>query len=390
MRIRYKVPFQRDLIVADHWPIPLMGGVCRIIEEQGRAKALEITFNNQPVEYAPHVEELTEGPAKMQITGRDHLWISVKRHLDEAMAYLECCHNINLATDEIEAVYEAEDPHEEEKIPIKALSIGKHTRPFPLSFDMITRAMMAAEKTDGPKFVATLASTARKALAEQQYINSFRYSFLLIESLYGEGQFKSAGLKAALKRNAEFKAIVESELADVIKPKRMYKSDTAALLTGAPSADEMIDHLVDKRGFYFHGNVKRKDTWKPDDQREAQALALVAIAIVQLIAQKSAGPIFAPEFAERHFQDAIKAGAEIMFDVKFTFQEPGEHFQREGATNIRTPGTKVTGKQANTIAREFLRQFEHDAPAATLLSAECRVQGSNEKVFDLTFHVNAD
>ncbi len=390
MRICYIIPFKRELIVADHWPIPLMGGVCRIVEEQGRAKALEITFKDQPVEYAPHFEELTDGPEKAQITVRDPQLMFVKRHLDEAMAYLECFYDIELATDEIEAVYEAEDPREEKKIVIKTMSEGKHTSALPLSFDMITRAIMAAEKMDGPKFAATLASTARKALSQQQFINSFRYSFLLIESLYGKGQFKKAGLKAALKRNAEFKAFVEAALADFIKPKPNHKSDTATLLAGAPSTEDVIDHLVDKRGFYFHGNVRRKDAWKPDDQREAEALALISVGIAQLIAQKAAARMFAPEFEERHFQDAINAGAEIVFEVKFTFQDQGEQFQREDALNIRTPGTKVTGKQANYIAQEFLRRFEHVAPTAALLSAECRVQGSNKKVFDLTFHVKVD
>ena len=69
---------------------------------------------------------------------------------------------------------------------------------------MITRAIMAADKYEGPRFEATLARSARKALGAQEFINSFRYSFLLIESLYGEGQFKKAGLQTALKGSQEF------------------------------------------------------------------------------------------------------------------------------------------------------------------------------------------
>lgn len=245
MRIRYTIPIKRELIIPDHWEIPIQGGTCRIVEENGRAKALEIVFTDQPLTFAPHIEELTEGPVKISITGRDQRIAFVTRQLDNAMAFLHCFHDINLKTDEIEAKYEGETPEEEKLIAVKAMSMGKHEPSLPLTFDMLTRAIMAAEKFDGPRFEATLASTARKALSEQQFINSFRYSFLLIESLYGEGQFKSAGLKNALKGNAEFVEIVEAALRDPVRPKPEHTSDTATLLSGKPIVDDVIDHLVD-------------------------------------------------------------------------------------------------------------------------------------------------
>lgn len=386
MRIRYMIPIKSELIIPDHWDIPVQGGTCRVVEENGRAKALEIVFTDQPLTFAPHIEELTEGPAKISITSRDQRITFVKRQLDEAMAFLHCFHDINLKTDEIEVKYEGETPEEEKQIAVKAMSIGKHKPPLQLTFDMLTRAIMAAEKSDGPKFEATLASTARKALSEQQFINSFRYSFLLIESLYGEGQFKSAGLKSTLKGNAGFVEIVKAALNDPIKPRPEHTSDTSALLSGTPIADDVVDHLVDKRGFYFHGNVKRRDAWKPEEQGAAEALALLAISIAQLIAQQAAAPMFEESYAKRHSEDAIKAGAKIVFQIKFKFREPEEKFQREEQMNFQLPGTKVTPRMALTVAQAFFQNFEHSLPIAALESAECTVQGSGEKVFDIQFH----
>lgn len=389
MRIRYRIPFRREIIVIDHWPIPLRGGVCRIIEEAGRAKALEITLHDQPLDSAPYYEEVKDGNAVANIIDRDYNLCWLKHHLDAAMRFLECFFDIDLATDEIEAFYEPESPQEKNKIPIRSMSVGKHTRPLPLPFDLITRAIMAAEQADGPKFVTALVLSARKSLSEQEYINSFRYAFFLIEALYGEGKFKKDDLKAALKRSQDFKSMVEYAFFDRIKPKHDANSDTEKLLQNDPSVDDIIDHIVEMRGFYFHGNIKRKDKWDPNEQFKAEALALLSIGIIRQIAHNAASPMFAPKLAERHFQDAVKAGATRMFVVKFLFQEPDEQFERHGVIHIQTPGTIVTGKLANNVAQEFLRRFEHGAPAASLISAECRVKDSSEMVFRLDFHTKA-
>ena len=389
MRTTYTVRFLRPIIVADHWQIPFMNGTCRLVEEDGKAVALEIVFAGEPVKYSPLVEDL-DGPIKFSITGRDDRLIFVKRHLEEATAFLECYHNIELATDDIAVAYAGETPEEEALIDIKSFTMGRHEVTLPLSFDMITRALMAAETIDGPKFEATLTKNARNALSAQQFIDSFRYSFLLIESHYGEGQFKKAGLIAALSKNAAFADIVRFAVRDAIPAKPGHQSDTATLLSTKPTTEAVIAHLVEKRGYYFHGNVKRKDAWKADDQRQAEALALLAIGIAQLIAQQAAAPMFADELNKRHFDDAMKAGAEIVFEVKFKFREPDEPFVRNGQINIRTTGTKVTGRQANSIAQQFLRQFEYDAPVASLETAECSVRGSGQKVFEMKFLVSGD
>lgn len=104
---------------------------------------------------------------------------------------------------------------------------------------MLTRALMAAETSDGPRFQATLAKSARNALFSKVYIDSFRYSFLLIEAMFGEGQFKSAGLRAALKGNAAFIASVQAAVADLMPPKQAGNLDTEALLARKPSPEEV-------------------------------------------------------------------------------------------------------------------------------------------------------
>jgi len=365
----------------------MLGGVCRVIDDGGLAKGLEITFSGQPVTYAPAVKELSEGPAKIEIIGRDDQWLSLKRHLDQTAAFLGCYYDIHLATNEIEAQYEGETPDEENIIDVKSFSRSVKEQILPIRFDMLTRANMAAEKYAGPTFEATLLATATSALDDQRFIDSFRYSFLLIESLFGDGQFKKAGLSKALKGNPEFVAIVKSALADPIRPKSSHQSKMATFLRSAPSEIDVIDCLVEQRGFYFHGNVKRRNGWKPDVQEEAEALAAFSIGVAQLCAVKAAAPIFSPEFGQRHFDEAVSAGASIVFEVQFKFREQDQSFDQHGQINIQTPGTKVTCRQANSIAQRFLSQFEYESPIGELLSARCNVKGTEQPVFDMTFHI---
>ncbi len=387
MRSIYTIPFRREVIIPDHWEIPFLGGRLRVLEESGRAKGVEVVFTGEPITNAPHVEELNEGPVKLHITARDNRVFFVQRHLQQAASFLECLYNIDLATDAIETRYEGESPEEENQIAVKSMKMDKVDQPLPLTFDMMTRAFMAAENSDGPKFESTFVKAARSALALQQYIDSFRYSFLLIESIYGNGQFKKPKLLSALNGNLEFVGLVQEALADVMQPKQYKNSDTTALLACNPKSDAVIEHLIDKRGFYFHGNRKRTDAWKPDEQGQAESLALLTIGIAQQITQKAANPIFEPDFGERHFRDAMAVGAKIVFEIKYSFRDIGEEFSRNGNLIINTPGTKVTKKQANEIAKQFLLHFEHNAPVAALEKATCIAQGSDQQIFDIVFHV---
>jgi hypothetical protein len=208
----------------------------------------------------------------------------------------------------------------------------------------------------------------------------------LIESQYGDGKFKKTALSDALNGDADFVAIVQKVLANPMSPKRIEPSDTTKLLAMNPCVEDVIIHLVEKRGFYFHGNLKRPDAWRPDEQDCTEHLALLAVQIAQEIAHSAADPIFDPKFESRHFDEAMDAGAKIVFEIKFSFHEPDEQFSRDGTLLINKPGTKVTGKSANAVAQHFLQHFEYNAPVAALEQASCVVQGSNQKVFDIVFH----
>lgn len=298
MLINYIVPFERCVVVPDHWVVPFMDGQCRILEEGGCAKALLIEFSNQSVEYSPRMELSSGDAASYTITSRDIKMPFVIARLRDAMAFVQCYFNVGLSLDEVEAKYIGENLEEEELIKVKAMSMSRAAPSTPVTFDFFTRAFMAAEEGRGPRFDASLLASARRALSEGQYIDSFRYAFLLIEARYGQGQFKTASLKTALKTNPVFQDILLGALGDVADFKFSRRSDSFDLLTGKPSLEDVINHLVEKRGFYFHSNNQRKDSWRPEEQGEAEILAKFATCVAMGIAVRSAAPLFSKSFRE--------------------------------------------------------------------------------------------
>lgn len=386
MRIRYTVPLKSKVIIDDHWTIPFQGGKLRVIEESGYAIGFEIIFKDQPLEYAPHVEHHASGELAMSITDRDYLIVFVKHQLINAASFLKCMFDIELNTDEVGVAYEGETEEEAAQIVMKGFTTGRHEPALPLPFDIVTRAIMAAEKRDGPVFEAALADSARKALFRGQYIDSFRYSFLMIEALYGGGKFKRVWLQDALKSNREFLEFIALAIKNLTPAKGDRYSETARLLAENPTPEEVIDHLVERRGFYFHGNSRRKDAWKPDEQGVAESLALLSISIIHQITAKAAQPMFAPDLASRHFQYAMQTGATIVYEITFRFRRPEESFVRERTVNITMPGTKVTPRSSFMIAQQFFQEFQKNEPPSELLKAECSVKETGQKIFTVTFH----
>lgn len=386
MRIRYLVKFEKPIRLEDHWPISVFGGQLRIVTEGRLATGLEVMFTDQSVNLAPASERHDIGEGKATITIRDNLILFVRMQLEAAFTFLQCHFDVDILIDEIEHSYEAESPEEEEQIKIKKYSKNKAEIPLQLPYDLFTRALMAAEFGPAPDFEVTLVRAARTAMKEKKYIDSFRYAFLLIESLYGEGRFKSAQLKAALRASTELKEMVERAIRERLRPKRPGNSDTEQLLAQSPAAEVVVDHLVDKRGFYFHGNRKRKDAWQPHQQDAAEALCLLTLEVALQIAHEAAAPMFDEAFSQRHFEDAERVGAIMTMQVKFEYQEPADDLPRTATMNIRVPGTKATPKMATYVLKAFLERFEHVTPVADLRSATCTVNDTEQPVFELVLH----
>ena len=365
----------------------MMGGSLCAISEDNKIIAFEISFANQNSNFAPALGTTDEEGVKAHIIDRDKLLPFVKMQLEEAFSYLQCYFDIELASDEIEASYIGETDEEEKIIPIKSFKVGRISRTPTIPYDMFTRAIMAAEAVPAPRLEANFVKMARTEMFQERYIDSFRYSFLLIESIYGDGKFKSEQLKNALKKNTAFVATVSVALQERMLPKRDKWSDTAKLLSEDVTVESVIDHFVDKRGFYFHGNTKRKDPWQPHEQQAAESLCLLSFCVANQIALDAASSMFDESLSKRHVENARSTGAIMTMKVSYRFQEQGEDFDREGVLNMTVPGTKATPKLAVYVANNFLKYLQEKICDADLKSAKCVVEETGQSVFHFEVHV---
>ncbi len=387
MRSVYTVQLSQPILLEDFWSVPFMGGQLVPIAIDGKTTGFELTFKGQPAEYAPQWDQNPQGRSKGTLTIRDKLVAFVRFQLRDAFTYLQCFFDIELEIEEIQTHFYAESPEEEAQLTLRSWKEGRHHEPLLLPYDMLTRALSAAEKKSPPHFEASLAHKARKEMLAKRYIDSFRYSFLLFEALFGDGKFKTDQLKDAFRQSAELQNAIQRAMAEGFgKSKRTGHSDTDKLLAAAPSSDAISDHLVEKRGFYFHGNVRRKDAWQPHQQQSAEALCMLALDIVLALTMDAAMPMFAPDHTKTHFKNAEKAGAIMTLRVSFTYQEPLQDFDRNNAVDIRVPATKVTEKLAVYAAQEFLKLFGDRTPNSNLRRAACVVKDSGQPVFEMVFH----
>ena len=386
MLVRYRVNLRDPVSLEDHWPIPIMGGSLNAVTRDETVIAFEVVFSGQPVSFAPQIIPQKSGDAKYTILHRDKLLPFVKMRLEEAFSYIQCYFDVEILINEIEVEYAGETGEEEKQIRIKSYKSEKEKTTWIVPFDLLTRAIMAAEKGNAPKFEAGLLKMARTEMLQERYIDSFRYSFLLVESIFGDGKFKAAQLRDVFKANAGFVDIVANAVRERMPPKHSRDSDTEILLSNSPKPETVIDHIIRKRGFYFHGNVKRKNAWRPDEQEAAESLCLLSFSIANLICQAAAARMFDDSLSQRHLEDAKRVGAIMSMNVNFHFRDPQESFERQGNLRVAYPGTKVTSKMAVSAAKIFLDRFEEMAPLADLRSATCTVEESGEEVFDLQFH----
>lgn len=388
MRARYIIPFTRRIIIPDHWGIPIQGGICRVIEKEGVASALEVTFCGQPIALAPKFKEEKGHEIELALVNEDRNVSFIRVQLTDAMAFLSCYFDIGLNWDEVEAFYEAESPEEEGAIEVKSFKSSKHIPDLPIPFDLLAKAILCAESERGPNFEATLVATARDALGEQRYIDSFRYSFLLIESIYGGGKFKKDALKAALRGDEKFTRAVHQAMVGLKGFERLPIRNVASFLEGSGGVGGLIDHLVEQRGIYFHGNIRRKDAWRPDRQQDAHVLAIFSLLVAQEISQAAASPMYAREIVVRYLDIAKKAGATLVYKVKFNYRNAEENFVRSGEVEIKMPGTKPTPAAVIQVTKNFIRFFEENVPMGSLQSAECVIVGTGKNIFEMKFSID--
>jgi hypothetical protein len=359
-----------------------------LVSDGDLVNALTFTFTGQPTSLAPTLTDPTKRGKVPTITVNDPLHAVLRQQVRNGFSFIQAMFHVQVAFDRTEAEYEGETPEEKDAIAISHFTYGEaDERPLALTYDFFTRAMMAAELPYDERYrlFATLTGHAREASKDGRFIDAFRYYFLLLDALFSEGQFKKAGLEKAFKGNAVLMDAIKSATADFREDRTRPATPTGTFMRCRPMPEEIAEHLIERRGHYFHSNRLKPGAWSPDKQDEARDLSWLCSMICFYLSEEFSAPMFADELGPRHFEEAKKAGAIIVLTIDYTYVDDDGSEPKKGRTNINLPGTMVTRKTATEMTQNFVQNFIESQPASSLIHAICRESKTGKPIFEITY-----
>lgn len=372
----------------DHWPIDVLGARMTLVSEGDLVSAVKFTFQGQPVSIAPtfsHPSGVGQAPL---ITMNDPLLVQLRQQVRNGFSFIQALFPIQVEFDRTDAQYEGETPEEIDQIAIRHFTYNEaYKRPLSLTYDFFTRAMMAAELPHDERYriFASLNSFAREASNDRRYIDAFRYYFLILDAFFSNGQFKKIELIKAFKSHTVLMQAIEDARIAFREDRTRSPTQTGIFMRGTPTSEEIVKHIVERRGHYFHSNRRKSDAWSPDRQDEARDLSWLCSLICFNISGEFSEPIFAESFEQRHYDEAQKSGAIIVLKIDFTFMQDDDETPKQGRMNFTMPGTKPTRKLATEMTRNFVSQFIESHPTGSLMHVICHDGETNKPIFEIKF-----
>jgi len=330
---------------------------------------------------APVITELGDQPSNAEIRFDDELSSVAVRVVRKFKTYINLFFIVRFDVNVFGVEFIPENDCEREQIAVLKFDLQSTPKKTNIPFSMIAQAIFAEETgKDNPSFASTLAQMAKQALIERQFIEAFRYSFLMFEGLYGEGKFKTTQLVEAMSGNKSFVSAIDQTIQELmIDP--LHRDDKARrLIAKHQTPIDLIRHMIDRRGFYFHGNTTRHDAWKPDEQVSAEELAALTVLLAFNIAMSLAEAMFTPEIASRYFKNAETMGAIVSIVIQYVLRHEDGTLE-PGTFKGNLPGTFPSNKLAVHLHKEFLDYVEHELHPAELVEAVGRDLTSGREVF---------
>lgn len=385
MDVRFRFPLSRPVKVEDSWPLSGFGATLELKREGDTVSAITVTFENQPITAAPRASRPAGGPFSLEIKSDDMLETHAKRIVGRLSDYVGLYYSLDVDFDDVYVEYIPANDDEKAQI---AIFNARRFSPKPLSvidFPTISQAFFAGESQDDPSYVSSLNKMARDTLTSKRYIESFRYSFLLFESVYGDGKFKTAELERAFINNSDFLSIIAAEISEIkLESRRGIDRDTLKFLSEIGDERAIIKYLISKRGFYFHGNLKRKDSWHPQDQDSAKTLATFCAQLTLRVCESFGRAMFAPEIGQKHMNNAVRHSAIVTINVVVNYLD-ANLIQRSQKFDIRAPGNIPTNNMAIEVQALAISKFREVFPVYDLISVSGTASGGSAKIFDSTF-----
>ena len=374
MKVRYEVILNEPVEVDGDWPLPLPdGGLFRIKTEDGKAVALEVEFAGTPSDHF-RVEGGT-------IHLDDTRWTDMRPFFARLKSFLQLESEVNYNAVEVFANYDAESDEERQDIPMHKVVVtdgrSKKTRRL-LDHAMLSAGVLYsyAGCIGVPAFIAELKSLSRRSEREGRFVDSFRYSFLIIDALYGHGKFRSKQLVDELSGSKSLVQALEAARTDAMHISEDSEDETSRLLRDGVSVKGLIAHVVKKRGQYFHGSkvLERTADWT---KQEARTLSDLMTLTTDRICREMVGEAHGEQFG-KWYEDVCRRHGKVS-KVKL---DVGIRVRRTGRLRTKTVEIEFFGDYRSAVTRgkwavdslEGLRVDEDEGEVESIRGIESRLK----------------
>lgn len=164
----------------------------------------------------------------------------------------------------------------------------------PTSFDLVARAFIAALDSKDIEVPLSFFRKGRIDSRERRYIDAIYDFYFVLETVYGDGKTKNYQVKQALQENIELCQLVQATLADEFLRATMTREprlrESFEKNYQNRSAQEILSHFVELRGFLHHHTLNRPGIWHPEDHSRFEFDALVLEHLTFAVAFKLMEP----------------------------------------------------------------------------------------------------
>jgi hypothetical protein len=316
MKCKYTFPIEGHLRFSMGINFSLGNRLYQFDVKENLLSSLSVTISSFPEVYLPKITLRKEGEVKASISvPRDPNWedlVSDIRTIEGALC-IWGVREINVEDCATEWIPESD--LEKEKVDLFSFSRSRGKRPASelpeAPLDLYVRSVLAASDL---KILETPLNFFRRGIIdifEQRYIDAIYNFYFVFETLFANGTFKknqviSEFLSSAIlcdaienfKKNPDFYLLAGHNIS----------SQDFAKTYGQKNKEQIIEHIVDLRGFLHHHTCDRKDIWHPAKQRKyaMDALALLSIC-QQILSARVSGVLFSENKITEFLNTIVKS-----------------------------------------------------------------------------------
>jgi len=236
---------------------------------------LSVTISNYPMDAIPTIIENKQGPSKASITiPSSHIKDDVISNIRTFEGTMSMWGMQEIDTEKYKIEWIPETDEEKSKIHIYNFSISIHDDnpdSYPdAPLDLFIRALLSI---DNLKTIETPLNFYRRGFLDyrsEKYIDAIYDLFFVFETLFAKGKFKKSQVKKEFNSSdilVESIQHVKNKIGGSTNIKNNLLLQVKEIYLKKTNED-IIDHIVELRGFLHHHTSSRLDIWHPAQQRQ--------------------------------------------------------------------------------------------------------------------------